>query len=204
MSRAAFLSQRELDALLAWLAPSRDQAGEKYEAIRRTLLKFFESRQCGAAEEHVDQTIDRVARRVAGGELIRSEPYRYFRGVAKKIALEYFKRRARVFDLHLLTRDALQYPHERLRCLDDCLRALPAQTRELLEGYYLGNRAALAATLGITPNALRLRVFKEKRRLRADIARSLGDETVFAERGGNIQPEIATKGRSVRSALLMA
>ena len=182
MSRAAFLSQHELDALLAWLAPCRDQAGEKYKAIRRTLLKFFESRQCGAAEEHVDETIDRVARRVAGGERIRSDPYRYFRGVAKKIALEYFKRRARVFDLHLLTRDALQYPHERMRCLDDCLRSLPAQTRELLEGYYLGNRAALAATLGITPNALRLRVFKEKRKLRADIARSLADEPACAGR----------------------
>jgi len=176
MSRAAFLSQQELDALLAWLAPCREQAGEKYEAIRRTLLKFFESRQCGAPEEHVDETIDRVARRVAGGELIRSEPYRYFRGVAKMISLEYFRRRARVLDLHLLARDALQYSDERTRCLDECLRSLPAHTRELLEGYYLGNRAALAATLGITPNALRLRVFKEKRKLRADITRRLGDE----------------------------
>ena len=175
MSRAAFLSQQELDALLAWLAPCREQAGEKYEAIRRTLLKFFESRQCGAPEEHVDETIDRVARRVAGGELIRSEPYRYFRGVAKMISLEYFRRRARVFDLHLLARDALQYSHERTRCLDECLRSLPAHTRELLEGYYLGNRATLAATLGITPNALRLRVFKEKRKLRADITRRLGE-----------------------------
>jgi hypothetical protein len=175
MSRAALLSQQELDALLAWLAPGRDQAGEKYEAIRRTLLKFFESRQCGAAEEHVDETIDRVARRVAGGELIRSDPYRYFRGVAKKISLEYFKRRARAFNLNLLTRHGLQYPYERDRCLDECLRSVPAHSRELLEAYYLGNRAALAATLGITPNALRLRVFKEKQRLRAAIARRPGE-----------------------------
>ena len=182
MSRTAFLSQQELDALLAWLAPCRDQAGEKYEAIRRTLLKFFESRQCGAAEEHVDETIDRVARRVAGGERIRSDPSRYFRGVAKKISLEYFRRRARIFDVHLLTREARQYPHERTRCLDECLRSLPAHTRELLEAYYLDNRAALAATLGITPNALRLRVFKEKQKLRAALARYLGDEQVSAER----------------------
>jgi hypothetical protein len=180
MSKAALLSQQEFDALLGWLAPCRDRAGEKYEAIRRALLKFFESRQCGAADEHVDETIDRVARRVAAGELIRSAPYQYFRGVAKKISLEYFRRRARLFDAHLLTRDAAQDSHERIRFLEECLRSLPVHARDLLEGYYLGNRAALAATLGITPNALRLRVFKEKRRLRASIVRRLGDEQVCA------------------------
>jgi hypothetical protein len=182
MARAGHLSQTELDALLAWLAPCREQAGEKYEAIRRTLLKFFKSRKCEAAEERVDETIDRVARRIAGGELVRVDPSRYFRGVARKISLESFKRRARNFDLHHLALSAVQYPHERPRSLDACLRALPAQTRELLEGYYLGDRAALAATLGITPNALRLRVFKEKRKLRAEIAQRRDDDSWLAER----------------------
>ena len=87
-----------------------------------------------------------------------------------------------MFDLHLLTRDALEDPHSRARCLDECLRSLPAETRDLLEAYYFGSRAALAARLDITPNALRLRVFKEKRRLRASIARRLGDEPVVAAR----------------------
>jgi DNA-directed RNA polymerase specialized sigma24 family protein len=178
MPRAAFLSQHEFDALLAWLAPCRDLAGEKYEAIRRALLKYFAFQQCDAADEHVDETIDRVARRVAAGEIIRSAPYHYFRGVARKISLECVKRRARLFDLHLLTRDALQPSDERARDLDECLRSLPPHTRELLEGYYLGNRAVLAASLGITPNALRLRVFKEKRRLRARMAEASGDEQV--------------------------
>jgi DNA-directed RNA polymerase specialized sigma24 family protein len=196
MSRAALLSQQEFDALLRWLAPCRDRAGEKYEAIRRALLKFFESRQCGAADEHVDETIDRVARRVAAGELILAAPYQYFRGVAKKISLECFKRRARVFDPHLLAPDALQDPHERARCLDECLRSLPAHARALLEGYYLGNRAALAATLGITPNALRLRVFKEKRRLRASIARRLADEQVCIARVEISSPKLPLRGEA--------
>jgi hypothetical protein len=38
--------------------------------------------------------------------------------------------------------------------------------RQLLEAYYLNQREELPARLGITPNAVRLRVFKEKRRLR--------------------------------------
>jgi DNA-directed RNA polymerase specialized sigma24 family protein len=166
MSRAFRLGQVELDALLAWLAPCRDQAGEKYEAIRRDLLKFFAARSCGTPEEHVDETIDRVARRIAGGEQIRADPRWYFRGVAKKIFLESFKRRARHSHLSPLMPDALPYPHGLARSLTDCLRALPDHTRDLLEGYYLDDRAALAVTLGITPNALRLRVFKEKRKLR--------------------------------------
>jgi hypothetical protein len=36
--------------------------------------------------------------------------------------------------------------------------------------YYLDDRADLAAREGITPNALRLRVFKAKQKLRACIA----------------------------------
>ena len=193
MSRTAHLSQVELDALLAWLAPCRDQAGEKYEAIRRDLLKFFSSRNCGSADEHVDETIDRVARRVAGGEQIRADPYRYFRGVAKNIYLEYFKRRARLFELSPLISDALQYPHERARGLADCLRSLPDHARDLLEGYYLDDRASLAATLGISPNALRLRVFKEKRRLRAEIARSVRTVAPAAGRAEITSPENATR-----------
>jgi DNA-directed RNA polymerase specialized sigma24 family protein len=171
MSQAFRLGQVELDALLAWLAPCREQAGEKYEAIRRDLLRFFASRRCGAVEEHVDDTIDRVARRVAGGEQIRSDPQWYFRGVAKKVFLESFKRRGRVCDLPPLLHDASAYLRDRTRGHTDCLRSLPDHSRELLEGYYLDDRVALAATLGITPNALRLRVFKEKKKLRAEIHR---------------------------------
>ena len=180
MARTVYLNQVELDALLAWLAPCRDQAGEHYEAIRRDLLKFFTARNCDAAEEHVDETIDRVARRVAGGERIQAEPRRYCRGVAKKIFLEHFKRRGRTFGLPSLLQDALPSPPERTVGVADCLRALPQHARELLEGYYLDDRAALAATLGISPNALRLRVFKEKRRLRAALARTFGEPRCIA------------------------
>ena len=170
MSHASRLGQVELDALLAWLAPGREQAGEQYEAIRRDLLKFFTARRCTAAEEHVDDAIDRVARRIAAGEHIRAEPRWYFRGVAKKIVLESLKRRGRMTDLPALLSDT-SYRHERSRGVAECLLALPDRSRELLEGYYFDDRVALAAALGITLNALRLRVFKEKKKLRAALHR---------------------------------
>ena len=168
MSQTFHLGQVELDALLAWLSPSREQAGEMYEAIRRDLLRFFTARRCASAEERVDDTIDRVARRVAAGEQIRAEPRWYFRGVAKKIVLEAFKRRGRTAALPASVPDD-SYRRDGSRGAADCLYALPEYSRELLEGYYLDDRVALAATLGITLNALRLRVFKEKKKLRAAI-----------------------------------
>jgi hypothetical protein len=50
---------------------------------------------------------------------------------------------------------------------------LPPRGRHLLAAYYLEPRADLAVREGVTPNALRLRVFKEKRRLRACVVRCL-------------------------------
>ena len=83
------IQQPEFEALLAWLGPTRDQAGEKYELIRHQLLRYFEGHHCEPADEHVDTTIDRVAKRVAGGEQILSaDPVRYFYGVAKNVFLE--------------------------------------------------------------------------------------------------------------------
>jgi hypothetical protein len=65
MARTFTLRKAEFDALLAWLAPSRDQAGERYECMRHRLLGYFERRHCVPSDEHVDETIDRVALRAS-------------------------------------------------------------------------------------------------------------------------------------------
>jgi hypothetical protein len=49
------------------------------------------------------------------------------------------------------------------------LRALTPSEQELLEAYYFDVRTELAVREGITPNALRLRVFKAKQKLRSCI-----------------------------------
>ncbi len=160
--------------LLAWLDPDRDAAGEKYEGIRKTLTRFFEWRRCLPSDEHADETIDRVARRIAAGEHVRSpDPRSYFYGVAKHVYRESLKERAKVdllaAPLLAVAPDACQP----LECVRDCLATLPTG-RELLERYYLEAREGLADSLGVTHNALRLRVFKEKQRLRACVERCLG------------------------------
>ncbi|MGH8636052.1 MAG: RNA polymerase sigma factor [Burkholderiales bacterium] len=175
MSKHSVLHQSELDALLAWLSPARDQAGARYETIRRSLTRYFECRHCVPADEHVDETIDRVARRLLGGEQIRSpNPYRYFHGVAKHVFMESRRQKLREIPPPLpgcavISEDA----SPRLACLAHCLGTLPPEARELLEAYYLDPRSELPARLGITANAVRLRVFKEKHKLKSCLARCL-------------------------------
>jgi DNA-directed RNA polymerase specialized sigma24 family protein len=172
MANHFVLRQSEFDALLASLAPSRDRAGEKYEYIRDRLIRYFEVRHCLPAEQYVDETIDRVARRIGAGEQIRSpDPCRYFYGVAKHVCLEGRKQQLLIQQARESTSVVDFAPSPRLSCLNSCLSALSPRARDLLETYYLDSRAGLAAREGVTPNALRLRIFKEKRKLRTCIAR---------------------------------
>jgi DNA-directed RNA polymerase specialized sigma24 family protein len=174
MRKHETLDQSELEALLAWLAPVRDQAGQRYEAIRQTLTRYFERRHCVPADEHADETIDRVARRLRSGEQIRSaDPYRYFHGVAKHVCQESLRQRLREARSHRGAVSMGDHASPGSMCLAYCLDTLPRDTRELLEAYYLGGRGDLAQHLGITPNALRLRVFKAKRKLKRSIAECL-------------------------------
>lgn len=174
MVRQSGLTQDTLDTLLAWLDPDRDAAGEKYERIRHTLMRFFEWRRCLPPDEHVDETIDRVARRIASGEQVRAaDPRSYFYGVAKHVWQESQRMRPTVALMSEPHIDLAPDPPSQLECLRHCLAGLSADSRELFERYYLDGREGLAESMGITPNALRLRIFKEKQKLRGCVRRCL-------------------------------
>jgi hypothetical protein len=171
-SRHTALNKTEFEALLAWLAPVRDQAGEKYESTRRMLTRYFECRRCLPADEYVDETIDRVARRLAAGARIScADPGVYFRGVARNVCLECQRQKTRQVQAAQISQTVESDWSPLPACLEHCLHRLSRDRRQLLEAYYLQRREELPARLGITPNAVRLRVFKEKRRLRDCIAR---------------------------------
>ena len=61
MKKNWVLSQKAFDDLLDWLASNREQAGHKYEAIRRRLITIFTGRGCCDAEDLADETMNRVA-----------------------------------------------------------------------------------------------------------------------------------------------
>jgi DNA-directed RNA polymerase specialized sigma24 family protein len=178
------LTRESFDILLAQLDPDRERAGELYETIRRKLIRLFEWRGCACPEDLADETINRVARKMAEGvELHSADPYSYFCGVAHlrfKEVLRSDARERRALDTHgeLLLPTALPVvPDEeptdrRLDCLRECLAALQTDQRELLLKYHRGegnirNRKSLSQELGIPMNALRIRVHRLRRKLEA-------------------------------------
>lgn len=176
------IDQTAFDRLLFWLNPDRDKAAEKYEAVRRRLVEVFASRGFADADELADETIDRVSSKV---EKISDgwvgDPAYYFLGVARKIILERLKPPRPIpppppppddDDLEKLERED--------RCLEKCLGLLSPEDRKLLLEYVNGNkkqRQEQADRLGITPNALRIRVHQLKKTIRPCVKACLPEET---------------------------
>lgn len=186
MKRAAGdrdLTSEQLAALLASLDPDPEKAGGRYEEIRRRLIRFFEWRGCEHPEELTDETINRVARQLAGDLSLRSDPYAYFCGVARLVSLEDVRREAR--EHKLVTTQAWTSgaepeddPDPRLDHLRHCLAVLPAEQRDLVLRYHEGerriqDRKRLCRDLNIEMNALRIRVHRIRRKIETCIQERL-------------------------------
>lgn len=158
-----------LRRLLQRLGPSEDAAGDAYEALRRLLCRYFEVRAAVDAEGLADQVLDRVARRLCDGVDI-GEVAAYARGVARLVLLE--SRR------HATTDPLPSDPpmpdggvdaddDAAAACLDGCLRRLEPTTQAHVMAYYsaegrgrIDGRKRLAAELGVSATALRLRMLR--------------------------------------------
>jgi RNA polymerase sigma factor (sigma-70 family) len=160
------LSQESFDTLLDWLDSDREQAGLKYEEIRRNLIKIFINRGCADAEDFADETINRVVGKL--DEVKREftgDPARYFYGVANKIFLEFQRRKPP--EPPSSPPDDSNRVEQEYRCLEKCIGGLSEENRELLLLYYqadgrekIEQRKLLSDKLGIAPNALRIRAFR--------------------------------------------
>jgi DNA-directed RNA polymerase specialized sigma24 family protein len=127
------LTKDSLEKLLLHLDDDRERAGEKYETLRLGLVRFFEWRGCAFPEDHADESIDRVARKIVEGEEIRNIQS-YITAVARFLFMEIVKQRQK-------QQAALsQLPHEpvrqgpadddaRLECVRRCLQALAVPTK---------------------------------------------------------------------------
>jgi DNA-directed RNA polymerase specialized sigma24 family protein len=173
------LTQQAFDRLLASLDADREQAGQKYERIRLKLVKFFEWRGIALPDGEVDETINRVARRIEEGQEIHNLNA-YFYGVARMVFAESLKARAREQDVFGLSLAVVEPPAddpgalERHECLDRCLQHLSEESRKLIIEYYqdeksrkIEHRKELALRLGIPLNALRIRAYRIRASLEA-------------------------------------
>lgn len=177
------LTPEQFRQLLDWLDPDFARAGEKYEAIRRRLIKIFLNRRCNEAEDLADETINRVARKIA--ELKKDfvgEHAHYFYGVAKKVFLEHLRRcnRRPIPPPPVVAREELE-PY--LKCLDKCLEKLSPESRALILDYYEEEKQAkvtshkeMVARLKLNPGALRARVHRIRGKLEKCVLECLGRE----------------------------
>ena len=195
------LTENSFHQLLNWLDHREDSGGEKYLEMRRRLVSYFDRKNCISPDELADETLNRVARRLEEeGSIEGASPAHYCYIVAKFIFLEYLRRNERTQvgidatsplpdpslspSVILEQRREDENEEKRLNCLEQCLKGLELQNRELIIRYYQGdqrakidNRRALASAAGITMNALGIRVCRIRDKLETCVCRCLDPES---------------------------
>jgi DNA-directed RNA polymerase specialized sigma24 family protein len=177
------LTEEAFAKFLARLDPDKDRAGESYEILRLRLIKFFDWRGANFPEECVDETFNRVARKIDCGEVI-SDVATYCHGVARLILLETLRhpeyKKVSLDELGWVAGVNSESDPSTVRhqCLERCLSTLSDQSRTLILEYYkdekrdkIENRASLARRLNIPIDALRSRAQRVRNRLEKCVVR---------------------------------
>lgn len=167
-------SPEAFQKLLRWLDPDPEKAGQKYQQIRLRLIRVLTSRGCWEAEDLADQTFNVVASRIDWliENYDKRDPALYFYGVAKNLRLEWLKRqKPPASPPPPPDKDEIE---RKCACLDQCLeREATPDERSLVLRYFakdkqekIRERKKIAEELGITMNALRIKVYHIISRLR--------------------------------------
>lgn len=143
---------------------------ERYKQLRLKLIKFFSWKRCEDPEALADETVRRFLRSLVEAEITRALSYSVVYALASNLYIEY--RRSKLQEDSLsedLDRSLRSVSDNFEDCRAECLeRVSPAQLT-LLSEYYLGieSREKLAQALGISTNALRLKVYRLKSQLQS-------------------------------------
>jgi DNA-directed RNA polymerase specialized sigma24 family protein len=186
------LTEVALTRLLEWLDDGVDSAGETYLAMRRRLVSYFDRRNRPAADELADETLNRIGRTLEkDGAIATTPPARYCYTVAKFVLLEDLRHEHKQRRLagkvwsgevattgagRLAPGESLEIQQQRLECLERCLHELNPDQRALVIEYYrdarrqkIERRREIAQRLGITMNALSIRVSRIRTALEASV-----------------------------------
>ena len=164
--------------LLFLLSKDPRDAERAFQELRNRLVRLFVWRGASTPEDLADETLSRVALRLAEGEEIRSsDPFRYCCGVAFRVFQETLRELQRQRVLESPPGIPFVYPEpvpedHRMDCLEHCLSSLRENSRNLILRYYRGEgrrkiqrRQRLARELGIEPAALRNRAQRVRTQL---------------------------------------
>jgi DNA-directed RNA polymerase specialized sigma24 family protein len=171
----ATITQESFEALLDWLDPDREVAGQKYEIIRKVLLRIFVSKGFSDAEHLVDRTINVVTIRLPDiRNHYQGEKVHYFRGVARNIIHDEERRKEIATGDFPERVEEIKPTSEMVECLRRCVNFLTQEKRELILDYHLYEGQAkieihreMAHELAISENALRSRAHHIRAKLEA-------------------------------------
>jgi RNA polymerase sigma factor (sigma-70 family) len=180
------------DRLLEWLDDGVDSHGSMYLEMRRRLVSYFDRRNRPTADDLADETLNRIAGTLEkDGAIAIRPPARYCYTVAKCVLLENLRReqaqlrlRGTISSCELSTtgarrlepEESVKIREQRLECLERCLQELNPDQRALVVAYYrderrqkIERRRDMAKRLGITMNALSIRVGRIRTALEASV-----------------------------------
>jgi DNA-directed RNA polymerase specialized sigma24 family protein len=177
-------TQETFRQFLHWLDEGVDSGGERYLEMRRRLAFYFDRKNCLSPDDLADETLNRVAKKVEEkGTISGLSPAHYCYIVARFVFLEHLRgHREAALDRYADATPKLNSPapssltvaadKQRLDCLEECLNKLEGKERELILEYYQGEkrtkierRAHLAASLGLSLNALSIRACRIRNKL---------------------------------------
>jgi DNA-directed RNA polymerase specialized sigma24 family protein len=191
-------SQGAFQQFLRWLDEGVDSDGERYLEMRQRLVLYFDRKNCLSPDELADETLSRVAQKLQEkGAITDLSPAHYCYVVAKFVFLEYTRRpehgQASFEELersgNLRTGlpaaprgDATFEAREKLlEYLERCLNQLAPGDRELILEYHRGEgrtkiegRSQLAERLGLSQNALSIRVCRIRNKVEACVRTGRG------------------------------
>jgi DNA-directed RNA polymerase specialized sigma24 family protein len=162
-----------VEKLCAYLGCQPTEFDEAYRRLRRKLVKFFNWKRCPEASELADETVARVLEAIERERDILDFS-NFVLGVARKLFVDWTRGQVKVdalrrgleidLDLEWLPPSS----SDEAQCLERCLGMLPPDRREFIEACFVDKRRTeLRRTLQLSSNAMRMRIFHSKQRLRS-------------------------------------
>ena len=135
------LTSEAFDKLLESFDPNRERAAEKYEDTRRMLTRVFSWEGTLFPDELVDEVFNRVAKKLAEGEVIGNLGGYCYR-TAINLRFEDSKKPRREElppDPPDKRKSETEVIEQLAQCQDDCLSKLPTENRAFILEYYQDN-----------------------------------------------------------------
>lgn len=175
------------DLFLSMLSSNRDTAEKKLKDIRRRLVIMLDCRGCYCSEDLAHEAMLSFVHRLPNMDPpFAGDPIPYLYTVAYNLYLDYIDKQCQSLpddftEIPGPDEDAVSTKEQLYKCLDACLDRMDPKSRELVLDYYrlekqskIDFRKSLAEKLGISVNALRIRLHNMRTDLEKCMEQCLG------------------------------